>query len=1339
MYLYTMLSKIFPRGLFVCFLFLLGNSASYAQRDTLFWFVAPEAIQSHGDRPILFRFASYGQQASILIEQPANPNFPPMTLNLPPNAATSLDVTTWINMVENNPPNTVLNYGFRIRSTAEITAYYEVNPFCACNPDIFTLKGKNALGTNFFLPFQNFLSNWSNARSGFDIVATQNNTTITITPTKNIVGHNANIPFTITLNAGQTWNGRAAGFGTADHLEGSTVVSDKPIAITINDDTMSGAPYGGCGDLMGDQIVPVNRVGDEYIVVKGYLNGPDKFYVLATANGTSVSVDGSVVANINAGQTYVHTLSNPVAYVTSSQPTYLLHTTGFGCEVGGALLPTIECTGSASIAFTRSTNEFFALNLIVQTGGQGSFTLNGNAGLVTAAAFSPVPGSNGAWMYAQINLSGSVPQGLGSRLNNSTHLFHMGIIHGGASSGCRYGYFSDYNKFQFNLQTLPADTICEGSPFLLQVAPINGTTYNWTGPNNFTANGDSLTINPGLLINDGLYIINGSVGACPVEPDTFDLTVIQQPQTPQLQYNNPLCDGDILQLQSTLPQNHTIQWTGPLNFTDSIVNPTVSNVDSTHSGTYSVLVYDAFCPSDTAHINVQVHPVFAHTQTPVICQGDSILTQNGWQTTAGTYVDNLNSIFGCDSVVTRQLTVNPTYNLTQNPAICRGQTYTLPSGQTAVNAGSYTSLLSTIKGCDSLITSVLVVNDTFRVAQNPFICSGDSLQLPNLSYVSQAGLYSVTLNTIHGCDSTIDVSVSLWPVYNQQQADSICQGQTYTLPNGQTTSQGGAFISNLSSIQGCDSTIITILYINPTFAITQSPGICQGQSYTLPHGQVVATAGSYVSNLNSVFGCDSIITTNLSVEDTFLVNVPVQICQGQSHTLPNGNSVQVAGNYSVTLSSIAGCDSIVLTQLTVAAVYSQNPQVALCQGDSLQLPNGMYISTAGSYPVTLNSSQGCDSLITTQVIQNLTHQTTDNRGFCQGGSFTLPNGQQVFAPGTYGSTVPSIHGCDSTVQTLLVEWPVHNLAETVFRCQGDAYTLPNGTSVNASGTYTSILQNQYGCDSSIQSTLVIRPVHFQTVDVNICQNQSYFTAAGPQNQSGTYVDSLQNAFGCDSVYVSELTVHRTYEDTLTFWLCPDSAHWVQGVPYFGTNTVKEQLTTGMGCDSITWYRLLEVPVVPNVLPEVVRICEGSLNFSLNPSINWTWNPGGNSPDITISDTGLYTVQGVNSYGCIIEDTVWVRNGCDPSLYIPSIFTPNGDGINDFFRAYGTRISYYRLEIFNRWGDLLFTSDKIDQGWDGNHLNLPSPVGVYTYKISFEVEDNLPFDTEPRVGLVVLTR
>lgn len=1321
--------------------FFLGHflQNAHGQRDTLFWFVAPEAAQNHGDRPILFRFASYGQQASILIEQPANPNFPPMTLNLPPNAATSLDVTSWINMVENNPANTVLNYGFRIRSTAEITAYYEINPTCNCNPDIFTLKGNNALGTSFFLPFQNFLSNASYARSGFDIVATQNNTSITITPTKNIVGHNANVPFTITLNAGQTWNGRASGFGTADHLEGTTVVSNKPIAITINDDSMSGAPYGGCADIMGDQIVPVSRVGDEYIVVKGYLNGPDKFYVLATANGTTVSVNGTAVATLNAGQTYVNTLSNPVAYVTTSQPTYLLHTTGFGCEVGGALLPTIECTGNSSIAFTRSTNEFFALNLIVQTGGQGSFTLNGNPALVTAAAFSPVPGSNGAWMYAQINLSGSVPQGLGSRLTNSTHLFHMGIVHGGAASGCRYGYFSDYNKFQFNLQTPPADTICEGSPFMLQVATINGTTYNWTGPNNFTANGDSVTVNPGQLIHDGMYIINGNVGACPVTPDTFDLTVIQQPQTPQLQYNNPLCDGDVLQLQSTLPQNHTIQWSGPANFSDSISNPSISNVDSTHSGLYSVLVYDAFCPSDTAQISVTVHPVFAHTQTPVICQGDSIYTQNAWQTTSGTYVDNLSSIFGCDSVVTRQLTVNPTYNITQNPSICRGQTYTLPNGQTATNPGTYTSILSTIKGCDSLITSQLIVNDTFRVAQFPFICSGDSLQLPDLSYVTQAGLHSVTLNTIHGCDSTIDLNLSLWPTYNQQQADSICQGQTYTLPNGQTTTQGGAFISNLSSINGCDSTIITILYLKPTYNLTQSPGICEGQSYTLPHGQIVTTAGSYVSNLSTVFGCDSTITTNLSVEDTFFVAVQPQICQGQSHTLPNGNTVQQAGNYSVTLSSVAGCDSIVLTQLSVAPVYSLSPQIGLCQGDSLQLPDGSFVLSAGTYPTLLSSSQGCDSLITTQVIQHLTYQTTDNTGFCQGGSFVLPDGQQVFAPGTYGTTVPSIFGCDSTVQTVLVEWPVHTGSENVVKCQGETYLLPNGNPVSNAGSYTSVLSNQFGCDSTIVSTVVFNPTHFQTLDVDLCQGQSWSTAAGPQSQSGTYTDSLSNQFGCDSVFVSDITVHPTFEDTLTFWLCPDSAHWVEGIPYFGTNTVKEHLTTSMGCDSITWHRTIEVPVEPNVLPEVARICEGTLSYSLNPSIDWTWTPGTNSPSITIADTGLYAVLGVNNYGCIIQDTVWVRNGCEPSLYIPSIFTPNGDGINDTFRAFGTRISYYRLDIFNRWGDLLFTSEKMEQGWDGTHLNMPSPVGVYSYKISFEIEENLPFDTEPRVGLVVLTR
>ena len=180
------------------FLWITGNVS--AQLDTLFWFVAPEIAQSHGDRPIVFRFATLTTPATITISQPANPNFPVQIINIGPNSAQTLDLTPWIDIVENKPANSILNYGFRIKSTAPIMAYYEVVTSCNCNPDIFTLKGKNALGTSFIITAQTFLTNASYARSGFDIVATQNNTSITIVPSSDIQGHPAGVPFNVKIS-----------------------------------------------------------------------------------------------------------------------------------------------------------------------------------------------------------------------------------------------------------------------------------------------------------------------------------------------------------------------------------------------------------------------------------------------------------------------------------------------------------------------------------------------------------------------------------------------------------------------------------------------------------------------------------------------------------------------------------------------------------------------------------------------------------------------------------------------------------------------------------------------------------------------------------------------------------------------------------------------------------------------------------------------------------------------------------------------------------------------------------------------------------------------------------
>jgi gliding motility-associated-like protein len=612
--------------LYIVFFSLILNPLS-AQLDTAFWFVAPEVAQSHGDRPIVFRFASLNNPAVVTITQPANPAFPAQVINLAANSGQTLDLTPWIDITENKPANTVLNFGFKISSTSPITAYYEVNPTCNCNPDIFPLKGKNAVGTSFMTPFQNYLNNASYARSAFNIVATQNNTTVTIFPTQNIVGHAANVPFTIVLNKGQTYCAEATSTSAALHLGGSVVIADKPIAVTLSDDTAQGTPYGGCADLMGDQLIPTNVIGQEYIALKGYLNGPDKVYVLAVSNGTQVSADGVPVTTLNAGQTYVHTLSNPCVYLQTSAPSYVLHTSGFGCEVAEAILPPIVCTGSDIVAFVRSTNEFIAVNLLVPTGGENSFLFNGAAGIINGGSFNIVPGTGGAWKYAQIDASSWLGAGQAGRIQNPNVKFHMGLIHGGASSGCRYGYFSDFASLSYSINVNDAN-LCTGETLTMVTNNLPSATYTWTGPNGFSAQGDSIVIPNVELADSGEYIIAGFLpGACALISDSIDISITAVPPTPTIFTNGPVCETDSLMFWNNIASPTTFSWTDAnglaLATNDTLVfqNLTPGNMS------INLSVNNGECFAPPVSMNATIGQLFSNEITindPLLCSGETL-------------------------------------------------------------------------------------------------------------------------------------------------------------------------------------------------------------------------------------------------------------------------------------------------------------------------------------------------------------------------------------------------------------------------------------------------------------------------------------------------------------------------------------------------------------------------------------------------------------------------------------------------------------------------------------------------------------------------------------------
>lgn len=434
----------------MCFTTLLR-----AQTGTEFWFGAPEVSSGHADNPVYLRICDIGLGSTVTIDQPANSSFTPIVVTLTANGAENVDLTSNLADLEHTVPDAVVNKGLRIVATNPITAYYEVAT--SVNTDIFTLKGDNALGTTFFIPAQ---THWENhddfspsPKSGFIVVATENNTTVTITPSKNIEGHSGGTPFTITLDRGQSYSAQAVGEDGDDHLGGSKVVSDKPVVVTLFDDSAYNASSGWCRDLMGDQLIPVSALGDAYILIKGFLGflglGSDRVYVLAATNNTNVYINGSGTpsATLDAGDQYEYVLSSNVVYITSSEPVVILHVTGYGCEVGMAVVPTVYCAGSEEVKFTRSTSESFYLIVLVPNGFTDDFILNGNTTYLQASDFTVVPNTGGNWYYCRKSFNTTrVPVGTTSTIENTGFRFQMGIINGGSSTGCRYGYFSNFNK-----------------------------------------------------------------------------------------------------------------------------------------------------------------------------------------------------------------------------------------------------------------------------------------------------------------------------------------------------------------------------------------------------------------------------------------------------------------------------------------------------------------------------------------------------------------------------------------------------------------------------------------------------------------------------------------------------------------------------------------------------------------------------------------------------------------------------------------------------------------------------------------------------------------------------
>lgn len=286
--------------------------------------------------------------------------------------------------------------------------------------------------------------------------------------------------------------------------------------------------------------------------------------------------------------------------------------------------------------------------------------------------------------------------------------------------------------------------------------------------------------------------------------------------------SNAICVGSAITFSDQSSGSPT-SWNW--NFGDGNAS-TSQNPTHTYStpGLYPVtLIATNSSGSDTITIAgyITVHPTFAVTQNSALCPGESVTVGSNTYTASGTYTDVLSSVNGCDSTITTNVSMLSATNATQNIQICQGSSYSIGSN-TYTSSGTYTDILVNAAGCDSIVTTNLSVVSNINQSLSYALCPGESVTVGTSTY-SSPGVYTDVLPSNGGCDSTITTTITALQTSTSNQTVEICQGSSYSVGSSTYTSTG-IYTDVLTNVSGCDSTVTTDLTVHPLPAVSITPG-----------------------------------------------------------------------------------------------------------------------------------------------------------------------------------------------------------------------------------------------------------------------------------------------------------------------------------------------------------------------------------------------------------------------------------------------------------------------------------------------------------------------------------
>ncbi len=886
--------------------------------------------------------------------------------------------------------------------------------------------------------------------------------------------------------------------------------------------------------------------------------------------------------------------------------------------------------------------------------------------------------------------------------------------------------------------TLPTQTICPGSSF-----DFNGQllTEGGTYEANLTSeNGCDSTVVLELTVEDEIRttlppqsICTGASfdfdGRSLTEAGTYEAMLISENGCDSIVVLNLSIEDEIrttLPTQAICPEDD-FEFNG-LTLTESGV---YSDTLQTVAGCDSIIVQELILnqPSNRLRFDYSV------------CPGDSAFIVGEWRYTSDTIIEYrppFDPDATCGVEVLHILEISSFRLDTTAAAICEGSNFSL-YGQTFTDADIYRVVSGPEFGCDSVITTLNleVIPSTITSSITETICQTDIYNFGD-QILTTAGVYYDTLSAGEGCaitELTLTVSSD-----TTRLAQEICNGEVFDF-NGRALTEAGIYVEMLSTVTNCDSIIVLDLAVVDEITTNLSATICNGATFDF-NGRLLTTADRYRDTLQSASSCDSIVILELNVNPEIETFVTQTICANDSFDF-NGQLLTTTGTYRDTLQSASSCDSIIVLELNINTEIETVLAQTICSNSSFDF-NGQILTSAGTYRDTLQSVSSCDSIIVLNLTVDDQIATSLTRRICSGTNFDF-NGQLLTLAGIYRDTFESVSGCDSIV---LLDLEIEDISASIqangtnLGCDLSQITLEatanvaietiiwsDGISqlggeqeltITEAGTYFLVVNSLTGCLDTTQITIRADSSAINQVDLTIQQPNCEGADIGGlrigaiEGGIEPYVYALDDRPFSTNPSFNNLTIGTYTIRVQDAQGCEWDSLIVIDPPFDLTVTLGDDLVVTAGTE-------VTLSAFTNRNPIIIQwLVVGKDSLSCTDCL---------TPTVRATENAIYQIQVEDENGCTAQDQLEIFIEVKDGIYIPNIFSPNGDNINDYFYAQivDPRVeSIDFLQIYDRWGDLVFEQTNVEpnnplSGWDGrttNGFTVNTNVFIYSIKVNY---------------------